>query len=466
MPRRLCRSALISVSMLALGLTACNKSSPDTTATTANSGLPALPAALPMQTGPAVAITPAAPISALPAPRSVGISRPADQSSAYAYLDRASDVEDEIGDAPPDYDYDDDQGVSPWVWQTQGGDGQYAEPVDGGYRYYYYQPGANYPYLVRTRDYSYAYAGGALVAIYTLAGALLPPDQYAAHRADASRYFWHAQQLRQAADQRPHRGVNAANWAQQRPQISAAQTGWATARSQQSDWQAYHAQHDPAQQTGWQQEHQQRQQVAQQFAGWQSRGLSGPPPHALAAPVVAGRAQPPADHRGLAAGQHRQTPALVGPQAAAPTVQATAQRQQHLAEAQHQAQEAARQQATAQHEAAAQQQAIANVHRQQAMAAQEQVLGHQQAQQREAMAAAHQEQLRALAAQRHAEMTRPQPPRINAPAFAHPEGAEFAPPPRPEAGRPSMLAPRPPETRPPAPAFHAPTAHPEAPHEP
>ena len=281
MPRY--RSAVMSASLLAMALAGCNKSPQDMNATSANTGLPPLPAALPMLAGPASQIIPAPPVSALPVRHYVGLSRPSRERESYAYLDRASDVQDEIGDAPPDYGYDNNDGVSPWVWQTNGGDYRYAEPADDGYRDYYYQPGADDPYLVRTRDHSYAYAGGALVAIYLINGALLPPEQYGGYRDEASRYFWRGQQLRQAADQRPHQGVIAANWAAQRPQFSAAQASWAAARSQQAAWQAYHARNDPSQQPGWQQEHQQRQQVAQQFAGWQSRGLAGAPPAVLAA---------------------------------------------------------------------------------------------------------------------------------------------------------------------------------------
>ena len=47
---------------------------------------------------------------------------------------------DAIGDAPPDYAFD-YEGVSPWAWQTSDDYVTYAEPIDDGYRYYYYEPG-------------------------------------------------------------------------------------------------------------------------------------------------------------------------------------------------------------------------------------------------------------------------------------------------------------------------------------
>lgn len=412
--RRL-RGTIVSVSLLSIALAGCNKSGQDMSATGANSaapadgGLPALPAALPMQTGPASQLNVAPPLSALPTRRYVGLSRPANQREAYAYLDRASDVQDEIGDAPPDYDYQNDDGVSPWVWETNGGDYRYAEPASDGYRYYYYQPGEHYPYLVRTHDYSYAYAGGALVAIYALSGALLPPDRYDGYRNQASRYFWRGQQLRQAADQREHQGVVAANWAAQRAQFSAAQANWAAARAQQADWQAYHAQHDPVQQPGWQQEHQQRQQVAQQFAGWQSRGLVGAAPAILAAAGARAVLPRTAQQPGMAPPNGRLAP-VVGPTMASPqhfagtephrpepqnapvagpmpNLAQTAARDQQLAaqrQAQQQAlasQRLAQEAGRAQQEAAAQRQAAAA--RQQQLAArsvaQQQVLASQKA---------------------------------------------------------------------------------------
>jgi hypothetical protein len=467
------RTTAMSVSLLALALAGCSKSAQDMTAATASpspdSGLPTLPAALPMQTGPASQITTAPPATALPAPRRyVGVARPANDRDAYAYLDRASDTEDEIGDAPPDYDYDYDGGVRPWVWETANGDYQYAEPVDGGYRYYYYQPGAEYPYLVRTRDYSYAYAGGALVAIYALNGALLPPDRYGQYRDQASRFFSRGEQLRQYSDQRPHQGIIAANWAARRAEIAAAQANWAADRAQQSAWQSYHAQHDPSQQPGWQQEHQQRQQVAQQFAGWQSRGLSGPPPQALAVPGPRAVARQPANaHAGFASPN-----GAAGPQPAAG-------REQHLTgPAPDQRQPGANPRLSpeaggARHEAAAQQEAAArqNVEHQQANVAQEHVAASQQRQQRAATEAAQQAQLHAMAAQRHAETARAQESRVQPQAMHEhaqpaPAARERAPEmaPRPEARAPMQ---RPPEARPPAPHMEAPHAqapHMEAPH--
>src|SRR5262249_9075426 len=78
----------------------------------------------------------------------------------------------------PDYAFDDD-GVRPWVWRSDDGYQRVAEPVPGGERYYYYQPGADEPFYVQDPDYGYGYAGGALVVLYDRAGRAIRPDRRA-----------------------------------------------------------------------------------------------------------------------------------------------------------------------------------------------------------------------------------------------------------------------------------------------
>lgn len=268
-----------AASIWVLALSGCNKvgdPNQSSGATAANSALPTLPQAVAMQSGPATSITPAPSVAQLHALRPVAVARPADPSAAYAYLDRANGVSEAVGDAPPDYSYDDD-GVRPWAWQTHQGDTQYAEPVDGGYRYYYYQPGESEPYLVRDRDYSYAYAGGALVAIYAASGALLPPDDYSRRRDYASRYYWRARELRRSAAQQ-HQGIIGADWAAHRAEINAAHASWDASRAQQPQWQNYHDQHASQEQAHWQGERQRRQAEAERFTSWQSQGFQGEPP--------------------------------------------------------------------------------------------------------------------------------------------------------------------------------------------
>ena len=112
--------------------------------------------ALPLTTGPASTIVPAPAAGALPSAPRVRVVRVANQSDNYAYVDRAYAMSNAIGQAPPDYGFDYD-GVHPWVWRGSNREVRLIEPVEGGYRYYYYQPGATKPYLVRDPQYSYGF---------------------------------------------------------------------------------------------------------------------------------------------------------------------------------------------------------------------------------------------------------------------------------------------------------------------
>jgi hypothetical protein len=74
---------------------------------------------------------------------------------AYPYAERAYGYDRAFYDAPPTYGfaYGDEE---PWVWETADDGYMFAEPYDDEYRFYYYEPGADYPYFVRDADYGYA----------------------------------------------------------------------------------------------------------------------------------------------------------------------------------------------------------------------------------------------------------------------------------------------------------------------
>jgi hypothetical protein len=268
--------------VLAGSLAGCNKA-PDNAATPAgnatttdgNAALPALPQALPMQAGAATSIGAAPPATALRASAPVQVASLPSPGDSYAYLDRAAGQSDAYGDAPPDYAFDYD-GVSPWAWQAGDGSTEYAEPIEGGYRSYYYQPGQDRPYLVRDGDYSYAYAGVALVAIY-LGGRLLPRQQWGDHARYAAGYRDRAEHLYRASREN-RRGVIAANWAARRDRIVQQRGAWAAERAQQADWTAYHREHAVQEQAHWAQDRQQRAAAAQMFDAQRRQDRSGQAP--------------------------------------------------------------------------------------------------------------------------------------------------------------------------------------------
>ncbi len=122
----------------------------------------------------------------LPAARPLGYAE-APHDDRYAWIDRANWISDTIGDAPPDYCFDYD-GVEPWVWETGDDYLTYAEPIDDGYRYYYYEPGADYPYLVRDPYYSYGYRDGRIATVYDRQGRYLAVAEAQRQAEAASRY--------------------------------------------------------------------------------------------------------------------------------------------------------------------------------------------------------------------------------------------------------------------------------------
>ncbi|MEO7170851.1 MAG: hypothetical protein ABIY39_10800, partial [Sphingomonas sp.] len=228
---------------LALTLAACGpqqrQASVDNQAGAAT--LPPLPQVQPLVAGPATPIRRAPPTAALPAVQRLGYAD-APRDDRYAWIDRADWISDTIGDAPPDYSFDYD-GVEPWVWQTSGDYVTYAEPIDDGYRYYYYEPGADEPYLVRDPYYSYGYRDGRIVTVYGRDGRFIEAIEAQRQAEAASRYYARARALRIAARERERQGVVAAQWVARRPVLAAARADWSEARQRVPDWQAYRQRH-------------------------------------------------------------------------------------------------------------------------------------------------------------------------------------------------------------------------------
>ncbi|MBV1687021.1 hypothetical protein KRR38_04855 [Novosphingobium sp. G106] len=237
--------------------------------------LPPLPSSMPLEPGPATPLIAAPDVGALPRAPRPALGHLANDYDDYAYLDRAAYYDDAYFDAPPDYafDYDD---VSPWGWEGYDGSTVYLEPVDDGYRYYYYEPGYDTPYLVRDNYYSYAYDGPSLVVIYDNYGRPLPRDRYGERWDYAGRYFVRGRELRAAArDDR--RGVIGANWAAQRRQIERSNAIWESRRRNNPAWSNYHDRTRDQQGSHWRQERAARTVMARQFDDFQRRGFRQEP---------------------------------------------------------------------------------------------------------------------------------------------------------------------------------------------
>ncbi|MFY9351620.1 MAG: hypothetical protein WAO77_14885, partial [Sphingobium sp.] len=244
--------------------------------------LPPLPEAQPMDVADGSgALAYAPPADRLPAARPIAYAEP--QGDDYAWIDRADQFSDMLGDAPPDYGFAYDEGVTPWAWESGDDYLRYAEPIDGGYRYYYYEPGAASPYLVRDPWNSYGYRDDRLVAVYDGGGRVLPWREARARDAYASRYYARATDMRRAARARERERIEARQWAARRSAIAQDRARWAQARAEQAQWRAYRARQDDRARAHWAAEARARNQAATRFASWQREDFRTPPPRFYAA---------------------------------------------------------------------------------------------------------------------------------------------------------------------------------------
>lgn len=243
-----------------------------------------LPQAVPMQAADESSYSPApsfdyAPQSAgtayAPLDASYYASNPS--SSDYALLALAASLGGMLGDAPPDYAFAYD-GVQPWAWQTGNGYARYAEPVAGGYRYYYYAPHADRPFLVRDPYYSYGYRNGGLAVIYDRDGRVVDAQRAQRERQAAQTYYARAERLYRAAQHDRHEGVSAPRWQRQQAEIAREQQQWNEARRQRPAWQRWDAHNEPRLKRDWASEAVVRRQAATSFANWHKANFRTPPP--------------------------------------------------------------------------------------------------------------------------------------------------------------------------------------------
>jgi hypothetical protein len=160
-------------------------------------------------------------------------------AQGYAWAERAYGLQRAVYDTPPDYGFDYD-GVEPLVWETDDDWVMYAEPWDGGYRYYYYEPGAYYPYFVRDDRYGYGYGdGGVLVAVFDLGGRYLPVETVYSVAPAAGRYYARGHDLRTAAVKAPRILVTDQVWSQRAPQVIRTADPWLRAARDDRGWRAW-----------------------------------------------------------------------------------------------------------------------------------------------------------------------------------------------------------------------------------
>lgn len=172
------------------------------------------------------------------------IGRPVAYDEGYGYAERAYAMDRAFYDVPPDYGfaYED---ADPWVWRTDDDYMLFVEPVSGGYRRYYYEPGADYPYFIRDPDYGYGFdRGGVLVTVYNPSGVLLPYDYLDDGAIRAGRYRGRGRVLYETAVYERRLPIVREAWLSRRPTLVASQRPWMEAAVRQKDWRKYRERHE------------------------------------------------------------------------------------------------------------------------------------------------------------------------------------------------------------------------------
>lgn len=299
----LLRSGAAAVALAVAGCDVAGTDAQQQAALLPTTALPMLPATLPLLAGEPDALAYAPGVDALPAPaRPLRVVRPASGSNSYAYADAAHGFSDALGDAPPDYRFEHDDADS-WAWQGYDESSVYAEPIDGGFRSFYYRPGEESPYFVSDPTGGYGYDDGQLAAVYGSDGGLLDYDDYGdgyGSRLDfAGRYLFRGQELYRAGRGR-REPVFAANWIEQRPVILRQRVGFGDARARQPEWLAYSRAAAPRRDTYWRQEVARRRDDSLRTANWQREAFRTPaPPRVI--PATWRRAEWARDERRYAA---------------------------------------------------------------------------------------------------------------------------------------------------------------------
>ena len=264
------RAALLAcAAVTAVTMSGCNRSQTSASAPASLDALPLTQVSTPSVPAPTAASLP----YAAPA-RIARVSAPGDR---YAYLDRAYAMSRAYGDAPPDYavDY---QGERPWIWRGSDDSERVVERTPQGLRYFYYEPGADRPYLVQDPEgYSYGYSDGELTTVYGPGGVLEPDDVVDRRAAIAGRYLAWAAALQAASLRQQHQAVEQAHWEERRADIAAQRSAWEAQQSRQDAWAAYHQAHDAEQQAHWADESARRQAEAARYAQ-NPPGPPAPPP--------------------------------------------------------------------------------------------------------------------------------------------------------------------------------------------
>ena len=243
---------LLTSALGVITLAACNKSAAPIQPDAANVAVAPV-APLPLDTSVPMSAPATAPLAgSLPSAPPARVSAPKSRQARYDYVNRAADLNSGFADSPPDYavDY---QGSRPWVWRAQNGSSRVVESTPEGERYYYYESGADQPYLVRDSRYTYGYERGQLAVVYDAYGRPLPDGSLKGQAILAGRFLARAQALFAAVQQQRHEAAYAANWQARQAALMQQRQVWERQQKQDVEWRAWSAQH-AAEDAAWRRE--------------------------------------------------------------------------------------------------------------------------------------------------------------------------------------------------------------------
>ena len=250
------RSQLVlGACLAAIALSGCQKQQEQQ----ATSAAP-IAALAPVTSAPATPVAYAPAANALPPAPAPITYRPARQRS-YGYVDSAYAMNRAFGDTPPDYQVEYD-GTQPWVWRSDDGAYRVAEQLPRGERYYYYRPGARYPFYVADPDGGYAYDNGELVGVYGPRGDVLSGPSADERAAMAARYYARSGGLYQSAVHQERHAAYASQWQARHDALAQQQEAWNAQRNQDAQWAAWHDAHQQQEQQHWQGERDRRSEYA------------------------------------------------------------------------------------------------------------------------------------------------------------------------------------------------------------
>lgn len=198
-------------------------------------------------------------------------------SDDYLWLALAAALAGMLSDSPPDYAFGYD-GIQPWAWETGDRYVRYAEPVYGGYRYYYYEPDAYRPFLVRDPYYSYGYRDDRLMVIYDRHGQIIDGGRARHQRLAARDYYLRGERLYRAGHQQKRFGVPAPLWDSHRDKIAQERREWQEARRDHDNWQRWDVRHRQRLHRDWAGEALLRRKAERGFASWQKADYRTPAP--------------------------------------------------------------------------------------------------------------------------------------------------------------------------------------------